>query len=63
MYIAVLPERMLLVSVVLNHIISFLRADEKQINRCAKNRRVTRDKDSERANRISHEPPEYYLLR
>jgi len=31
---------MLLVPVVLNHIISFLRADEKQINRCAKNGRL-----------------------
>jgi len=51
---------MLLVPVVLDYIISFLRADEKQINRCAKNRRVTRDKDMERANRIFHESPESF---
>jgi hypothetical protein len=54
---------MLLAPVSLKHIISFLRADEKQINRSAKSGRGTRDQDREMADRISHEPPEYFLFK
>jgi hypothetical protein len=63
MSIAVLLGRMLSVPVVITYIISLLREVEKQINRCAKNGRGTRDQDRERAERIFHEPHGHFLLK